>query len=198
MWLKLRTSSPSSSVALSADAVGVVSGGDGLHRVGEGFDGLGDLLGEMQREPTAGEQRERGHHEQEQHVEGADLAALAVGLAVGVDCVLEAGDSGGHAVGHGQSDDDGAALLDGGGTESVVSVAEGEDGQSLRWAAARMVASMDASTTRSSPGWWPESVGAGVAILVDCALCSGSHGLTCAGAPVRRGMWNAATGRASR
>ena len=40
-------------------AVGVVSGGDGLHRVGEGFDGLGDLLGEMQCEPTAGEQRER-------------------------------------------------------------------------------------------------------------------------------------------
>ena len=60
------------------DAVGVVAGGDGLHGVGEGFDGLGDLLGEMQREPAGGEEREAGHHEQKQHVEIADLAALRI------------------------------------------------------------------------------------------------------------------------
>ena len=52
-----------------ADAVGVVSGGDGLHGVGERFDGLGDLLGEMQREPAGGEEREAGHHQQQEHVE---------------------------------------------------------------------------------------------------------------------------------
>ena len=64
MALKLRTSSPSSSVADCGDAVGVVAGGDGLHGVGEGFDGRGDLLGEIEREPAAGEEREAGHQEQ--------------------------------------------------------------------------------------------------------------------------------------
>ncbi len=47
------------------DAAGVVAGRDGLHGVGEGFDGPGDLLGEMEREPAAGEEREAGHQEQE-------------------------------------------------------------------------------------------------------------------------------------
>jgi hypothetical protein len=38
--------------------VGVVAGGDGFHGVGEGFDGAGDLLAEVEREPAAGEERE--------------------------------------------------------------------------------------------------------------------------------------------
>ena len=50
------------------DAVAVVSGGDCFHCVGERFDGLGDLLGEMEREPCGGEEREASHHQEEQHI----------------------------------------------------------------------------------------------------------------------------------
>ena len=38
------------------DAVGVVAGGDGLHRVGKGFNRPGDLLAEIEGEPAAGEE----------------------------------------------------------------------------------------------------------------------------------------------
>ena len=84
MALKLSASSPSSSVADSRDAAGVVAGGDGLHGVGEGLDGPRDLLGEIEREPAAGEEREAGRQQQEEHVEVADLAALAEERPVGV------------------------------------------------------------------------------------------------------------------
>ena len=50
------------------DAVGVVSLGDGFHGIGERFDGLGDLLGEVEREPTAGEEGQAGHHQEQQHI----------------------------------------------------------------------------------------------------------------------------------
>ncbi len=92
------------------DAVGVVAGGDGLHGVGEGFYGLGDLLGEMQREPTGGEEREAGHHEQKQHVEVANLIAAAEDGPVGVGRSAQARHGGGHAEGHREADDDCARL----------------------------------------------------------------------------------------
>ena len=48
-----------------------------LHRVGQRFDRLGDLLGKIEREPAAGEQREAGHHQQQDHVGVANRAAPA-------------------------------------------------------------------------------------------------------------------------
>ena len=67
-----------------ADAVGVVAGGDGFHGVGERFDRARDLLGEIEREPAAGEEREAGGEQEQSHVEVADLAALAEERPVGV------------------------------------------------------------------------------------------------------------------
>ena len=65
-------------------AVRVVSGGDGLHGVGQRFDRLGDLLGEMKREPAGGEERKAGHHQQQEHVQISDLTAFAVENPVSV------------------------------------------------------------------------------------------------------------------
>ena len=180
------------------DAMGVVSGGDRLHGVGQRFDGLGDLLGEMQRQPAAGEEREAGHHQQQQHVEVAHLAALTVGVPVVVDGGLKAGHGGGHAVGHGQADDDGAALLDRRrDAERIVGTAEGEDGQ-IGCAGRRR-------------GWWRRcrrrrapvvagrrgAAGAVLVVFVDGGW-SGSQGLTCARGCRCCGMWKAATGWPSR
>ena len=120
MALKLAASSPSSSVAEWRDAAGVVAGGDGLHGVGEGFDRAGDLLGEIEREPAAGEEREAGDEEQVEHVEGADLAALAEEDPVGVGGGAELRGGVGDAGRDGEGDDDEAAVLDGGGGEGVV------------------------------------------------------------------------------
>ena len=90
--------------------MGVVAGGDGLHGVGEGFDGPGDLLGEVQREPAAGEEREAGHEQQKPHVEVADLAALAEERPVCVCGVAQAERGGGDSGGDGKADDDEAAV----------------------------------------------------------------------------------------
>ncbi len=108
--------------------MGVVAGGDGVHGVGEGLDGLGDLLREMEREPGAGEEREAGHHQKKDGVEIADLAAGAEEGPVGVGGGVEAGHGGGHAEGDGEADDDGAALFESGGAEGVVGGADGEEG----------------------------------------------------------------------
>ena len=167
MWLKLRTSSPSSCGGALFDAVGVVAGGDGFHGVGEGFDRLGDLLGEMQREPAGGEERERGQHEQKQHVEIADAAAVAIEVPVIVDCSAQASDGGGHADGHGQADDDGAALLHGWRCR-----ARSRHRRRRRWAgrcaaaAARMAASVGPSTTGHLPGLWAEVSGLCLSVAV--------------------------------
>ena len=110
------------------DAVGVVSGGDGLHGVGQRLHGLGHLLGEVEREPTAGEERQRGHQQQEHHVEIAHLAAASVDAPVEVGGVVQAGHGGRDPVRHGQADDHGPALLQGGGAEGEVLIAEREDG----------------------------------------------------------------------
>src|SRR5580704_16323540 len=66
------------------DAAGVVTGGDGFHGLGEGFDGACDLLGKVECEPAAGEERDAGDEEQIEHVERPDLAALAEEDPVGV------------------------------------------------------------------------------------------------------------------
>ncbi len=101
-------------------AVGVVSGGDGFHGVGECFDGLGDLLREMQREPAGGEESQAGHHQQQEHVEISDLTAFAVENPVGLRMLAQTRHGRGHAEGHRQADDDGVALLEAGGSERVV------------------------------------------------------------------------------
>jgi hypothetical protein len=66
------------------DAMRVVAVGDGLHGVGEGLHRAGDLLAEVEREPAAGEERQRGDEQQVERVEPADLAALAEERPVGV------------------------------------------------------------------------------------------------------------------
>ena len=106
------------------DAVGVVAGGDLFHGVGEGFHGAGDLLGEIEREPGAGEEREAGEHQQQKGIEEADLAALAVEGPVGVGGGLHGGHGRGHALRHGKTDDDHAALSDGADAESVFALVD--------------------------------------------------------------------------
>ncbi len=111
------------------DAMGVVSGGDRFHCVGQRFHRLRHLLGQMQREPGGGEEREAGQHEEQQHVEIADLTALAIGVPVTVDRGLKAGHGRGHAVGHGHAHDYRSALFDRCGAEGVVDITGGEDGE---------------------------------------------------------------------
>ena len=74
-----------------ADAVGVVSSGDGLHRVAQCFHRPGDLLRDMQRKPTGGEERKDRHHQQQAHVEISDLATLAEENPVGIGFLAETG-----------------------------------------------------------------------------------------------------------
>ena len=50
------------------DAVAVVASRDGFHGVGEGFDRLGDLFGEVEGKPRAREERQAGEHQEQQHI----------------------------------------------------------------------------------------------------------------------------------
>ena len=110
-------------------ATRIVAGGDRLHCVGQRFHRLGHLLGEVKRQPTGGEQRQAGQHQQQQQVQIAHLAALAVGDPVVVHRFLEVRHGGRHALRHGQSRHHRAALLNGGGTKCVVHAAHREDGK---------------------------------------------------------------------
>lgn len=111
-----------------ADAVAVVAGGNLLHGVGEGFDGPGDLLGEVEGEPGGGEESEAGHHQQEQHVLPADGTTLTVEGPVAGGSVLQARGGFGDASGQRHADDDYTAFPGGGEAEGVVGRADGEDG----------------------------------------------------------------------
>ena len=111
-----------------ADAVGVVAGGDGFHGVGEGFDWAGDLLAEIEGEPAAGEEGERGGEEKEAGVEVADFAALAVEGPVPVGGFAKAERGGGDSGGDGEADDDEVAVAKAGGGEGVVGAGEGVEG----------------------------------------------------------------------
>ena len=108
--------------------MGVVAGGDGFHGVGERFDRAGDLLAEVEREPAAGEEGERGGEEKEAHVEAADLAALAVEDPVLVGGTAQALGGCGDSCRDGEAGDDETALGDGGGGEGVVGAGEGVEG----------------------------------------------------------------------
>ena len=178
------------------DAMGVVSGGDGLHGVGQRLHGLGHLLGEVEREPTAGEERQRGHQQQEHHVEIAHLAAASVDAPVEVGGVMQAGHGGRDPVRHGQADDHGPALLQGGGAEGEVLIAEREDGlvAALREGEDGRVGR--ASDGDRSPGLWPLRLAAGP-LSSSSGVVSGSQGLASTGAPAACGIWKAATERPS-
>ena len=108
--------------------MGVVAGGDGLHCVGEGFHWAGDLLAEIEREPAAGEERQRGGEEKEAHVETANFSSLAVEHPVFVSGLAQAKRGGGDSGRDGNAGDDEVAVGKAGGGEGVVGAGEGVEG----------------------------------------------------------------------
>ena len=109
------------------DAAGVVPGGDGLHGVGKGLDGLGDLAGKIEGEPRGGEESQARHHSEDEEIEAAELTAGAVEGPVGVGRRPHAGHGGGEAVGEREASDDGSSAFDACGTKGVIGLADGED-----------------------------------------------------------------------
>ncbi len=116
------------SAGLNGDALVEFAVGDFVHGVGEGFDGPGDLLGEEEGKPHAGEEDEGGDEQQHEEVGGSDAVSGAEEGPV-LDCA-GADAAGGFAepLRHGQADDDEAAGGGGGEALDVVSLVDDEDG----------------------------------------------------------------------